>query len=77
MRRRTHREITDALLARHVNAAWICGFPFVRHRDRLALVAVPPWRGRLLYQGYLIARADLPATLSQPPARTLTQGTRR
>lgn len=62
LRRRTYRDITDALLAGQVTAAWICGYPFVRHRDRLALVAVPLWRGRPLYQGYLIARADLPAT---------------
>jgi phosphonate transport system substrate-binding protein len=61
MRRRTYRDITDALLAGQVTAAWICGFPFVRHRERLALVAVPVWRGRPLYQSYLIARADAEA----------------
>jgi phosphonate transport system substrate-binding protein len=61
VRKRTYRDITDALLAGQVTAAWICGYPFVRHRDRLALVAVPLWRGRPLYQSYLIARADLPA----------------
>lgn len=61
LRKRTYRDITDALLAGQVTAAWICGYPFVRHRDRLALVAVPLWRGRPLYQSYLIARADLPA----------------
>lgn len=61
VRKRTYRDITDALLAGQVTAAWICGFPFVRHRDRLALVTVPLWRGRPLYQSYLIARADLAA----------------
>jgi phosphonate transport system substrate-binding protein len=62
VRKRTYRDITDALLAGQMTAAWICGYPFVRHRDRLALVAVPVWRGRPLYQSYVIARADQAAS---------------
>ena len=44
------------LLAGQVDAAWICGYPYVRHRDDLALLAVPIWRGWSLYQSYLIGR---------------------
>jgi phosphonate transport system substrate-binding protein len=40
-----------------VDAAWICGYPFVAYRKELALVAVPVWRGKPLYQSYLIGRA--------------------
>lgn len=59
--RRTYQEITALLVTRQVDAAWICGYPFVAFRDQLALVAVPVWRGQPLYQSYLIARADLKA----------------
>ena len=54
VQRRTYQEITAMLLAGQLDAAWICGFPFVVHRDALALVAVPLWRGKPLYQSYLI-----------------------
>jgi phosphonate transport system substrate-binding protein len=56
--RRTYQEITALLVTRQVDAAWICGYPFVAYRKELALVAVPIWRGRPLYQSYLIGRTD-------------------
>ncbi len=52
--RRTYQEITALLLSGHLDAAWICGYPYVQYRDRLALLAVPVWRGKPLYQSYLI-----------------------
>ena len=55
VQRRTYQEITAMLLAGQLDAAWICGFPYVVHRDALALVAVPVWRGQPLYRAYLIA----------------------
>jgi phosphonate transport system substrate-binding protein len=59
--RRTYQEITALLVSRQVDAAWICGYPFVAFRSELALVAVPLWKGRPLYQSYLIGRSDLKA----------------
>lgn len=59
--RRTYQEITALLVTRQVDAAWICGYPFVAFRDQLALVAVPIWKGRPLYQSYLIVGSDLKA----------------
>ena len=59
--RRTYQEITSLLVTRQVEAAWICGYPFVAYRSELALVAVPVWQGRPLYQSYLICRSDLKA----------------
>jgi ABC-type phosphate/phosphonate transport system substrate-binding protein len=56
--RRTYQEITALLVSRQVEAAWICGYPFVAYRNDLALVAVPVWNGRPLYQSYLISRFD-------------------
>lgn len=58
VKRRTYQEITTLLLTGQLDAAWICGFPFVQHADRLALVGVPLFRGRPLYQSYVIVRSD-------------------
>ncbi len=58
VQRRTYQEITSLLLSGRLTAAWICGYPFVQHRDRLSLVAVPVWHGKPLYQSYLIVGKD-------------------
>ncbi len=57
VQRRTYREITNLVLVGDLDAAWICGYPWLANRAALALVAVPLWRGRPLYQAYLIERA--------------------
>lgn len=56
--RRTYQEIVALLISRQIDAAWICGYPYVMHETELQLVAVPRWRGRPLYQSYLIVDAD-------------------
>ena len=43
--RRTYQEITALLLSGQLDAAWICGYPYIQYRDRLSLLAVPIWRG--------------------------------
>lgn len=58
VQRRTYEEITALLLSGQLDAAWICGYPFVQYRSELALVAVPVWRGKPLYQSYIIVPAD-------------------
>jgi phosphonate transport system substrate-binding protein len=50
-------EITSLLVAGHVDAAWICGLPFVQHRANLQLLAVPLYRGAPYYRSFLIASA--------------------
>lgn len=60
--RRTYQEITALLLSGQLDAAWICGYPFIQYRDRLSLVAVPVWRGQPLYQSYLIVDRDRQVT---------------
>jgi phosphonate transport system substrate-binding protein len=62
VQRRTYQEITGALLDGSVDAAWTCGYPFLQHRSELSLLGVPLWRGEPLYQSYLIAASDDPAT---------------
>lgn len=56
--RRTYQEIVALLISRQIDAAWICGYPYVMHESELQLVAIPEWRGRPLYQSYLIVDAD-------------------
>lgn len=56
--RRTYQEITALLTSGQLDAAWICGFPYVAHRAELQLVAVPLWHHKPLYQSYLIVDRD-------------------
>jgi phosphonate transport system substrate-binding protein len=58
VQRRTYQEITSQLVAGQIDAAWICGYPFIAYRSQLELVAVPIWRGRNTYQSYLVTAAD-------------------
>ena len=55
VQRRTYEEITALLLSGQLDGAWICGYPFAQYRELLSLIAVPVWRGKPLYQSYLIA----------------------
>lgn len=54
VQRRTYQEVTGLLLERSIDAAWLCGYPYLQHADALNLVTVPIWRGGPLYQSYLI-----------------------
>ena len=59
--RRSYQEITALLLSGNLEAAWICGYPYVKNQDRIELLAVPLWRGRPLYQAYLIVGQEIAA----------------
>ena len=54
VQRAKYQEIMDLLERGQLDAAWICGYPYVRHLDTLELLAVPVYRGEPLYQAYLI-----------------------
>ncbi len=54
VQRGSYREIVDLLAQEKIDAAWLCGFPFVRNRARLDLLAVPLFEGRPWYRSYLI-----------------------
>ncbi len=73
--KRTYQEITSQLLSGLLDAAWICGFPFVAYRRELDLVAVPVWRGKPTYQSYLLVSADREAANS-PWNKAITSATR-
>jgi len=52
--RRTYKEVTQMLVEGSLDAAWLCGYPYLQHKDTLSLVAVPVWNGKPLYRSYLI-----------------------
>lgn len=62
VRRRSYREIMDLLANGQLDFAWICGYPYVQARDPelFSLMAVPVYRGRPLYQSYIIVHKDSP-----------------
>ena len=62
VQRRTYSEITGLLLEGDLDAAWLCGYPYLQHEDALSLLAVPVWQGAPLYRSYLITHNDDPAT---------------
>lgn len=52
--RESYQSILDLLFSDQLDAAWICGYPYVRHQAQLQLLAVPVYQGKPLYQSYLI-----------------------
>lgn len=54
VQRGNYREIVDLLLSGKLEFAWLCGYPYLRNRSQLQLVAVPLWQGQPLYRSYLI-----------------------
>lgn len=58
VQRGSYREIIDLTRSGKIDFAWLCGYPYVRFRRELRLVAVPLWRGRPFYQSYLIVPSD-------------------
>ena len=54
VQRGSYREIVDLLLMDAVDAAWLCGYPFLLYEQRVELLAVPRYQGAPLYQSYLI-----------------------
>lgn len=57
VQRGSYREIIDLLLEQKLDFAWICGYPYVRHKAKLRLVAIPVFEKRPQYQSYLIVPA--------------------
>jgi phosphonate transport system substrate-binding protein len=52
--RDSYQSILDLLFAGQLDAAWICGYPYVRYQADLRLLAVPLYQGQPTYQSYLI-----------------------
>ena len=64
VQRGTYREVSELVLAGKIDAAWVCGFPYVRYRDRMRLLAIPTYQGEPLYRSYVIVPASDTKTTS-------------
>jgi phosphonate transport system substrate-binding protein len=64
VQRGSYREVYELLGSRHLDFAWLCGFPYVRLEERVKLLAVPVFQGKPLYRSYLIVPASDAHTLS-------------
>ena len=54
----SYQEALEALRSDEMEAAWICGYPFVVARHFVRLCAQPGWHGQPWYRSYLITSAD-------------------
>ena len=61
VKRRTYQEITAMLLSGQLDAAWICDDPYVQFEDKLALLAVPLYHNKPLYQTYVVVNERIKA----------------
>ena len=60
VQRGSYREITALINNDELDFAWVCGYPYVANRATMRLLAMPLYRGKPLYQSYLIVpRSDL------------------
>lgn len=54
VQRRSYRELDEMLEQGSLDAGWVCGAPYVRHKSSQRLLAVPVWHGEPFYRSYLI-----------------------
>jgi phosphonate transport system substrate-binding protein len=64
VQRRSYQEITDAMLEDKIDAGWVCGRPYVLNKQYQRLLAVPVWKGKPIYQSYLIVPKEDTTTQS-------------
>lgn len=62
--RESYQGILDLLFSEQLDAAWICGYPYVLHQAQMQLLAVPLYQGAPIYQSYLIAGQDSEVPIS-------------
>jgi phosphonate transport system substrate-binding protein len=62
--RESYQAILDLMFSDQLDAAWICGYPYVLHQPKLRLLATPLFNGKPFYQAYLIGQKD-----QQPPLK--------
>lgn len=54
VQRKSYRETIDMFRDDKLDAGWICSAPHMQYRPLQRLLAVPVWKGRPVYQAYLI-----------------------
>lgn len=58
VQRGNYREIIDMLHDEKLDFAWLSGYPYVRNKEEMRLVAVPLYKGEPRYQAYLIVASS-------------------
>ena len=58
VQRRSYRDIMGLLRSQELEAAWICGFPWVVNKQDLRGLSIPLYEGAPLYRSYLIVPAS-------------------
>lgn len=58
VQRASYQEITDLMRQGKLDFAWLCGYPYVRNKQSMKLLAVPAYRGKPVYRSYLIVPAS-------------------
>jgi phosphonate transport system substrate-binding protein len=69
VQRRSYREIVELIRKGELDFAWLCGYPYVRHRQALRLLALPLFNAKPLYRSYLIVPAGDGTTSSMRDLR--------
>lgn len=64
VQRGSYREIVELIRGSKIDFAWLCGFPYVRFKRDMRLLAVPLYHGNPLYQSYFIVPAGDRSTAS-------------
>lgn len=64
VQRGSYREIVELIRTGKIDFAWLCGYPYVRFKREMKLLAVPLYHGNPLYQSYLIVPASDTRTTS-------------
>lgn len=64
VQRGSYREIVELIRSGKIDFAWLCGFPYVRFKRDMRLLAVPLYYGNPLYQSYFIVPAGDTGTKS-------------
>lgn len=64
VQRGSYREVVEQIRTGKIDFAWLCGFPYVRFKKDMRLLAVPLYHGNPLYQSYLIVPASDTTTTS-------------
>lgn len=64
VQRRSYRDIMGLLRSQEIEAAWICGFPWVVNKQDLRGLSIPIYEGAPFYRSYLIVPSTDPKTSS-------------
>ncbi|RZI40423.1 phosphate/phosphite/phosphonate ABC transporter substrate-binding protein [Herbaspirillum sp. HC18] len=58
VQRANYREVMDLIRSGKLDFAWVCGYPYVRNKPFVSLLAIPVYKGKPTYRSYLIVPVD-------------------